>query len=163
MKNSWKELFPSKRKKKRKSLKLPVSPSMCSFMQLFIRINRIQVVVTVPEFCCNQIRYPKGIRISEWMKVRNCLLVILLKHMSVRQETKPRNVNLKEHKVSRLSSIIKRGNFKSVCRTSLVVQWLGICLPMQGTWEQQKKPPQWEALTLQVKSSPCSLQEKAWG
>lgn len=66
------------------------------------------------------------------MKVRNCLLVILLKHMLVRQETKPRNVNLKEHKVSRLSSIVKRGNFKSVCRTSPVVQWLGICASTAG-------------------------------
>ena len=93
------------------------------------------------------------------MEVRNSLLVIFLKHILVGQETKPRNVNLKEHKVSRLSSTVKRGNLKSVCRTSLVVQWLGICLPMQGTQEQQGKPPQWEAPTLQVKSSPCSLQE----
>ena len=88
--------------------------------------------------------------------------------------------------------------------TSLVVQWLGIHLPMQGTqiWSlvqedatfcgvikpkhpndwvgalepvscncwacvprahasQQKKPSQWEALTLQLESSPHSTLEKA--
>ena len=69
------------------------------------------------------------------------------------------------------------------CKTSLVVQWLGIHLLEQGTqvWSlvqedpipteahvpgacapQQKKPPQWEAHMLQLESSPCSQQvEKA--
>ena len=73
--------------------------------------------------------------------------------------------------------------------TSLVVQWLRICLPMQGpqvwslVWEDptccgatkpvclcptacapQEKPAQWEDCALQAESSPpCSLQvEKAW-
>ena len=61
-----------------------------------------------------------------------------------------------------------------------MIQWLGIHLPVQGTWVQslvgedltrrdnqvralpQEKPPQWEALTPQLESSPCLLQlEKA--
>ena len=30
--------------------------------------------------------------------------------------------------------MIKRSHVKLKGGTSLVVQWLGICLPMQGTW-----------------------------
>ena len=71
-------------------------------------------------------------------------------------------------------------HLKKCQRTSLVIQWLGIHLPVQGTWVQslvgedltrrdnqvralpQEKPPQWEALTPQLESSPCLLQlEKA--
>ena len=71
-------------------------------------------------------------------------------------------------------------HLKKCQRTSLVIQWLGIHLPVQGTWVQslvgedptcwdnqaralpQEKPPQWEALTPQLESSLCSLQlEKA--
>ena len=65
--------------------------------------------------------------------------------------------------------------------TSLVIQWLRIHLPMQGTWVQSGKvppaleqlkperpgahapretPSQWEALSPQLESSPCSLQLK---
>ena len=80
----------------------------------------------------------------------------------------------------------------SVLWTSLLVQWLRICLQIQRTWvwtliqkippatgklsqpqlllplfrahtPQQEKPPQWEARTLQLESNPYSLQlEKAW-
>ena len=106
--------------------------------------------------------------------------------------------------------------WKMSAQTSLGVQWIGICLPMQGTWISEDstrlgatkpvvledstrlgatkpvghcygacvlqllkpkclepmhrgtKPPQWEALTPQLESSPCSpqlekVQAKQWG
>ena len=80
---------------------------------------------------------------------------------------------------------------KDPFETSLVVQWLGVCLPMQGTWVrslvrevpichgatciktteacvprahtlQQEMPPQWEVCTAQLEHGSRSLQlEKA--
>ena len=85
------------------------------------------------------------------------------------------------------------GIVKNRARTFLVVEWIRICLPIQGTWvwslvredptccratkpmcpqllrpthpkacaPQQEKPPQWEARTPQLESSPvCHKQRK---
>ena len=59
--------------------------------------------------------------------------------------------NLLTHKI--MATIVKKAKQKQTLRASLVVQWLRICLPMQGTWVRALV---WEDPTCRAATGPVS-------